>query len=1363
MGNIRRHVKLGTILVFAGFALATVLSLLPGKAVTNAASGTPQEAYEARLARNENLIVKYDLDEVRDGKLLASKWDAESGSFVPDTAADATVVYEQSGKATGTVENEEGVESKGALSFSGVAHARAKFHLPAEATGMTISIWVKNLSTYWGSLAEFWDGTNGGRFGKGTLQLTQGQPFSWGYPGNQNGNCPSYDNTKCQGKKHSFVTSIDSSDDGKQGEEDLMERDRWYQVIFTVTETELKAYRDGELKQTFKQYEERSGNDPNNVNDILKGIMNAARNESSGMVGIRLGNDDTADRRDILDDFRIYNGAMSEEEVTALYNEYKGIKSLHGKTVKFEGVDGEFSADNGGSIHFESNSQDFPKILIGSVEASGVTEEGGTYSATGDGFSYTYQVNDYVLRQRTAIVTYTADSDVYTFAVTQSNPDIGLVTITSLKIKENGESHDLEGFSEERFHYSYTLSPDTYEVEFEVVVSRGGSSDVDTVNADIQFNGENVITTTAGTEGGNPVTYTITLSRATAHEALPTVSGILLGYTQQNVYVDELPATLDESCVETVYPNGSEVANFSYDPATHVLTFAVEDKVTHATTSYTVNYKTKQEGHIAHWSFEESENGENKVFKGERWDAEQGAYVTDGELDMTVRDGAWNEAVTDQRAATAATPVEGVMGNGITLKNWGYTTANLPAVEGKTNGFTFSTWMKTSGIVWEAVFAVIGEEHGTIFEKGNMQWHRFSDGQLQGGWDNLANSVGDWVDDNLDGDNDESNGRKKDFYNTPSGDASYVFYTVTVTYSDGTCQIRFYKDGELAVMFDEQEGSVVKAQIVIEALNAGASVGLHRHHLDGDQPSTFDEANIYAYAMTAEEVRAAYNAAAELTVGEYYDVTDLTYPDLLLGGATEVNTLEDGTKAGVTANGVAYSYQPIEAETATKVLDEQGVVVTLSKNGLTNTATVKFRRTLTFEAETLGYKLSAEGESIALTVPDDPAEVIRVKVPANTDFAQISGGDCTVKPVAGDDDSSHYTTAFVYDEETHTASITVSHTEYSEFRTVYSVSFTPKSTEALLSMVVTGGTGRLELAESDFAEGEAEVTVASLSDFELRVTLRLAEGATVAGGGTTLTLTEENLVEGKLPIVITNENGDEVTYYLVPVAAPSSEAKLSALTAGDFELDPAFDADVNEYTVTVEAGEGAQVFAALTATPVEGATVRKSYDRETNVITVLVTAADGVTTAEYTITIVENEEEPDEPASNDASLVRLTLNGTEITFTDGTAEYLAPLGTRLSEIVVSAEAAEGATVQYRIDVEGSKVVILVTAEDGVTTAEYTVNVTVETADFGEGTTEDNTPAEDEGGCGSVVTAGAALTLALFAGAGLLITKKRKSL
>lgn len=1351
MGNIRRHVKLGTILVFAGFALATVLSLLPGKAVTNAASGTPQEAYEARLARNENLIVKYDLDEVRDGKLLASKWDAESGSFVPDTAADATVQYDVNGGDRGDIQSAESVEGTGALSFTGKAHARAKFHLPAEATGMTISIWVKDITTYWGALAEFWDGTDGGRLGKGTMQgnggrADEGDPWS--------ANCSAHsDGTMAEGAGWDsfFIEGGTYNGDNNGGAAvDNMKADTWYQVTFTVTETEMRAYRDGVLKQTFTN--------KNDTTKILQSMMRAAKNESAGMLGIRLAHDSTVDRKDILDDFRIYNGAMSEDEVKSLYEEYKGIKSLGEKSIRVDGANRSLLVGNGGNISFKYYSETFPKLLIGGVEASGVTEEGGTYSATGDGFSYSYTVED-KSGERVATVVYSEAGAEYAFTVTQINEKV--ISLTSLKLVVNGVARDIAGFDPDQTSYFVTLTPDDADVQFEVTVAYDGTSNIDEVNESVNLNGENVIHTSAVTDG-EPVTYTITLSRATAHEALPTVSGILLGYTQQNVYVDELPAALDESCVETVYPNGSEVTDFSYDPATHVLTFAVEDKVTHATTSYTVNYKTKQEGHIAHWSFEESESGENTVFKGERWDAEQGAYVTDSALDMTVRDGAWSEAVTDQRAATAATPVEGVMGNGITLKNWGYTTANLPAVEGKTNGFTFSTWMKTSGIVWEAVFAVIGAEHGTIFEKGNMQWHCFSDGQLQSGWGNLANSVGDWVDDNLDGDNDESNGRKKDFYNTPSGDASYVFYTVTVTYSDGTCQIRFYKDGELAVMFDEQEGSVVKAQIVIEALNAGASVGLHRHHLDGDQPSTFDEANIYAYAMTADEVRAAYNAAAELTVGEYYDVTDLTYPDLLLGGATEVNTLGDGTKAGVTANGVAYSYQPIEAETATKALDEQGVVVTLSKNGLTNTATVKFRRTLTFEAETLGYKLSAEGESIALTVPDDPAEVIRVKVPANTDFAQITGGDCTVKPVAGDSDSSHYTTAFVYDEETHTASITVSHTEYTEFQTVYSVSFTPKSTEALRSMVVTGGTGRLELAESDFTEGEAEVTVASLSDFELRVTLRLAEGATVAGGGT-ITLTEENLVEGKLPIVITNENGDEVTYYLVPVAAPSSEAKLSALTAGDFELDPAFDADVNEYTVTVEAGEGAQVFAALTATPVEGATVRKSYDRETNVITVLVTAADGVTTAEYTINIVENEEEPDEPASNDASLVRLTLNGTEITFTDGTAEYLAPLGTRLSEIVVSAEAAEGATVQYRIDAEGSKVVILVTAEDGVTTAEYTVNVTVETADFGEGTTEDNTPAEDEGGCGSVVTAGAALTLALFAGAGLLITKKRKSL
>ena len=1412
MLKTKKRLALIVVATFLAF-VTTLFGVLSSVGVF--AFATAEDTASAKLSRNENLVVKYGLDDASTGegaKLAAYKWDAATQSYVRNESADAIVQNHVNNANTGAVSSVDGVEGSSALSFTGKAHARANFNLPANATGMTVSMWVKNINYYWSSLVEFWDGSNGGRFGKGTMQgnggrANEGDPWS--------ANCPAHNSATSAsgGGWDSFVINVNSGDNGGAAV-DPMVADTWYQVTYVLTATEMKAYRDGVLKQTFDQ-----GNSANILASILRAVKSG-----NGKLGIRLCHDSTGNDGDILDDFRIYNGAMSVEDVQALYAEYNGIKAIHGKTVQLDGVEGNYTADNGGNIRIESTAAEFPKILIGGVTADQVTGSGSTYSFTDSdgskGFTYSYTVGEYVNIERRAVVTFsdTQSGTQMVFTVTQVNHDVKVIKLTSLKISVNGESRAVEGFEPDKTEYTIYLTPNDYNVSFEVEVDEGGTSNVGEVNAALNYNGENIITTSG--EGAAGGIYKITLRRDRADTALPALGGVQLGYTAQNVYVDTLPSTLSESDVALVYA-GAEVRNFNYSGG--VLTFKVVDKALSTETAYTITYKTKQEGHIAQWSFEES--ADNKVFKGKKWDAAQSAYVEDSALNMTVRSTSNNEAVTDTRKSVAATKVTGVLGTGIELPAWGYTTASLPAVS--TTGFTFSTWMKLDGIVWEAVFAVLGNEHGTILEKGHMQKHDIdASGQPVNGWNHLSNSTGVWL--NGVGDDDA----KKSFFNTPSNGASYVFYTVTVTYANGVGIVKFYKDGELAVVHENDEGSTDKAKILIEALKGGAKIGLHRHHLDGGNKSRFDETSVYAYAQTDEEIRAAYDSVADLLSAspEYYDVEGLGYPDLLLGGAESVSG--SSVKSGVTAKGIQYSYAPVSYEKTTFANDEKGVEVTFNKDGMTRVATVKYRRTLKIEAESLGYKIGDDGDPVAIPVPANAGNDITVKVSASADFAQIKAGNNIVKKLAGDDSDENYHAVFAYNAETRTATVRCSYADYDFLATVYTVKFVAKSTATFTSMTVTGGASEVTLTEAELADRTANVTVGSLTSFSLTLTLTLADGATLKDGeGNTKTFTQANLMEGnKLAFVVINESGEEITYYL-QLVAKANDATLSALSVGKYQLSPAFAAGTLAYTVTVVKGEGVSVYEALsyTANDANAKAVVSPYDITNKVITVTVTAEDGVTTKVYTITIVEKDTDATlaeitvggtplsdfDPAkseyiykytgelptvgasatsatasvkksevvegkmtitvtaedgvttkvytitfvlmSHDASL-KLTLNGTQITFDGGQGAYSAPAGMQMNSIAVAAEVAEGASYAYEI--EDNKIVVKVTAEDG-TVATYTVTVTFRSSalpDETGGETEDNAPVSS--GCNSTLSIAGIPMVILLLSFGLFFTLKK---
>ena len=127
-----------------------------------------------------------------------------------------------------------------------------------------------------------------------------------------------------------------------------------------------------------------------------------------------------------------------------------------------------------------------------------------------------------------------------------------------------------------------------------------------------------------------------------------------------------------------------------------------------------------------------------------------------------------------------------------------------------------------------------------------------------------------------------------------------------------------------------------------------------------------------------------------------------------------------------------------------------------------------------------------------------------------------------------------------------------------------------------------------------------------------------------------------------------------------------------------------------------------------------------------NVIAVVVTAQDGVTTQTYTVTVTRG-------GSADASLNSLSLSGMALSpaFASGTTAYTASVANSVTETTVTATAVAGAAFEVKLNGvvdqdgvvplvvgSGNVITVVVTAQDGETTQTYTVTVTRAGSVFG---------------------------------------------
>ena len=215
------------------------------------------------------------------------------------------------------------------------------------------------------------------------------------------------------------------------------------------------------------------------------------------------------------------------------------------------------------------------------------------------------------------------------------------------------------------------------------------------------------------------------------------------------------------------------------------------------------------------------------------------------------------------------------------------------------------------------------------------------------------------------------------------------------------------------------------------------------------------------------------------------------------------------------------------------------------------------------------------------------------------------------------------------------------------------------------------------------------------------------EHATVEGNGT-----YDPSTTNKVEIKVTSENGTVNTYTVNLERAESKNADLKSLGVTDETISPAFDKDTLSYTVTVPSdktkatitAEVADDRASLTGTG------EKNLDYGENTFDVVVTAEDGTTKKTYTVNITREKK-------TDAKLSDLKVDGTTVPgFDPETYEYTLDdvendkASVNITYVTSDTDATVTGDGNQNLSVGDNSLKVTVTAQDGTTTKEYTINI-----------------------------------------------------
>ena len=372
-----------------------------------------------------------------------------------------------------------------------------------------------------------------------------------------------------------------------------------------------------------------------------------------------------------------------------------------------------------------------------------------------------------------------------------------------------------------------------------------------------------------------------------------------------------------------------------------------------------------------------------------------------------------------------------------------------------------------------------------------------------------------------------------------------------------------------------------------------------------------------------------------------------------------------------------------------------------------------------FNSSTLSYVASVSNATTSVTVTPttaDPTEIVTVNgAPATTGNPSapipLNVGPNTINVLVTAQDGS-----------TTTYTITVTRVPSADA----TLSNLTISSGTLLPVFLSGVTNYA----AGVSNATATITITpTATDLNATVTVN---GVPVARGTASAAI-GLNIGANTITTVVTAQDGTTNTYTIVVTRAPSSAATLSNLTISTGTLSPSFASGTNIYSVIV-VNSIASVILTPTATDptatilVNGTAVASGSASGSipliigpNLITVLVTAPDGITTDTYLITVNRSQ-------SSTATLSNLTLSSGTLTpaFNGAVTAYNAAVTNSTTSITVTpattdptaAVTVNGTPVTSGIAsgaiplVVGTNTInVIVTAQDGVTSSVYTITVT----------------------------------------------------
>ena len=159
-------------------------------------------------------------------------------------------------------------------------------------------------------------------------------------------------------------------------------------------------------------------------------------------------------------------------------------------------------------------------------------------------------------------------------------------------------------------------------------------------------------------------------------------------------------------------------------------------------------------------------------------------------------------------------------------------------------------------------------------------------------------------------------------------------------------------------------------------------------------------------------------------------------------------------------------------------------------------------------------------------------------------------------------------------------------------------------------------------------EGVYSYTVGSsvdLASVEVVYTLAHPKATATPASGFTINVPAAGADANTQIITVTAQDGSQVNYTVSvsKIAESSHDATLSALTVNGYTLSPAFASDVLAYTITKAYGTANPEVSAVSATANDANAQTPVIAINGDIFTITVTAEDGTTEIEYTITIIE--------------------------------------------------------------------------------------------------------------------------------------------